>query len=476
MVTSFNPWSVAWAREREPQLITGLLTDPGVEAPVALAFAREQGHPWVLPFSGMVTAAGPSWPADVHALGMSLGTWVVDDPTAALALMRSGVDAVATNDPGPLVTARRRGARLVIWRRKRLPEELEGPFEAFGAVLAEVEPAKAALTEVMPTTRMPGVSLPDALVEFEARLSAADALMPAWRRPEVEQEWVACDAGLRSASRAGPPLPGGPAGARRVRGPDLGRGGAPGSARAVPGCGGAVPGSEGLRESTRRLDRSRRYALGMTPPSSLPVGETVEIRAADAPSTAPMEGRFVRLVPVEPGHATALFAASHGDETTEAMWTYMPYGPFADEAQMRSWLEGIAGSDDPRFFTVIDLATGDPVGVVSYLNIVAPDRRIELGHIWYVPAAQRGRANTETAYLLMRQAFDELGLPAGRVEMRRAERPVARRGRAARVHLRGRVPPAHDREGPQPRHGVVLDHGHGVAGPPRGDRDVAGGR
>jgi len=147
----------------------------------------------------------------------------------------------------------------------------------------------------------------------------------------------------------------------------------------------------------------------MTPPSSLPVGETVEIRAAEAPSAAPMEGRFVRLVPVEPGHATALFAASHGDEVIEAMWTYMPYGPFADEDQMRTWLQGIAGSDDPRFFTVIDLATGDPVGVVSYLNIVAPDRRIELGHIWYVPAAQRGRANTETAYLLMRRAFDDLG-------------------------------------------------------------------
>ena len=147
----------------------------------------------------------------------------------------------------------------------------------------------------------------------------------------------------------------------------------------------------------------------MTPPSSLPVGETVEIRAAEAPSAAPMEGRFVRLVPVEPGHATALFAASHGDEVTEAMWTYMPYGPFADEDQMRTWLQGIAGSSDPRFFTVIDLATGDPVGVVSYLNIVAPDRRIELGHIWYVPAAQRGRANTETAYLLMRRAFDDLG-------------------------------------------------------------------
>ena len=107
MVTSFNPWSVAWARERDPQLVTGLLTDPGVEAPVALAFAREQGHPWVLPFSRMVRAAGQDGPADVHEVGMSLGTWVIDDPTVALALMRSGVDAVATNDPGPLVTARR---------------------------------------------------------------------------------------------------------------------------------------------------------------------------------------------------------------------------------------------------------------------------------------------------------------------------------------------------------------------------------
>jgi RimJ/RimL family protein N-acetyltransferase len=84
-------------------------------------------------------------------------------------------------------------------------------------------------------------------------------------------------------------------------------------------------------------------------------------------------------------------------------------GPFDDEAEMRAWLEGIAWSDDPRFFTVIDLTTDRAVGVVSYLNIVSSDRRIELGHIWYVPAAQRGRANTETAYLLMRRAFDDLG-------------------------------------------------------------------
>ena len=64
--------------------------------------------------------------------------------------------------------------------------------------------------------------------------------------PEVEQEWVACERPAAIGDRAGPPLPGGCAGAGWVRGLDLGRGGAPGSARAVPGCGGAVPGSEDL--------------------------------------------------------------------------------------------------------------------------------------------------------------------------------------------------------------------------------------
>jgi len=75
---------------------------------------------------------------------------------------------------------------------------------------------------------------------------------------------------------------------------------------------------------------------------------------------------------------------------------------------MATWLEGLSGSSDPRFFAVT-LADGEPIGVVSYLNAVAADRRIEIGHIWYVPAAQRTRANTEVTYLLLSHAFEDLG-------------------------------------------------------------------
>lgn len=86
-----------------------------------------------------------------------------------------------------------------VFRRKRLPERLVSAHAAFEAVLAEVEPAKQALTEVMPTTRLPGRPLPDALGEFEDRLGRARDLMPAWRREETEPSWIACDAGVGEA-------------------------------------------------------------------------------------------------------------------------------------------------------------------------------------------------------------------------------------------------------------------------------------
>jgi hypothetical protein len=86
-----------------------------------------------------------------------------------------------------------------MFRRRRLPPELEPIRDAFDAVLAEVEPAKASLADCMPTTRLPGRPLPDALAEYEGHLERARALMPSWRHPQVEEEWRACDVGSRDA-------------------------------------------------------------------------------------------------------------------------------------------------------------------------------------------------------------------------------------------------------------------------------------
>jgi glycerophosphoryl diester phosphodiesterase len=108
LVSSFNPLSIARCRELAPHLPTGLLTDRSVEADAGLMFAHGQGHAWVLPAVGAVLGAPDGFAERVHAAGMRVGTWISDDPDEAVELMHAGIDGVATNDPGRILTARRR--------------------------------------------------------------------------------------------------------------------------------------------------------------------------------------------------------------------------------------------------------------------------------------------------------------------------------------------------------------------------------
>jgi hypothetical protein len=91
------------------------------------------------------------------------------------------------------------------FRRKQLPEELIPALDAFRAVLAEVEPAKEGLAQVVPGTRLPGRPLPDALVEFEERLGRARHATPSWRTLETEAVWIRCEQGLEEG-RPEPPV------------------------------------------------------------------------------------------------------------------------------------------------------------------------------------------------------------------------------------------------------------------------------
>jgi glycerophosphoryl diester phosphodiesterase len=110
LLSSFNPASIAHARRLAPEIPTGLLTGYDVDADVALAYCAGEGHPWVLPFVRMVTNASDGYAERVHSEGLRLGTWITDDPAEALALFRSGVDAVATNDPATVIEAREEAA------------------------------------------------------------------------------------------------------------------------------------------------------------------------------------------------------------------------------------------------------------------------------------------------------------------------------------------------------------------------------
>jgi hypothetical protein len=86
-----------------------------------------------------------------------------------------------------------------MFRRKRLPEELQGSLVSLRKVAAEVEAAKDAMTGAVPSTRFEGMPLAEGILELEQRLAAAQELMPAWRHPVLEAEWLACDAGIRES-------------------------------------------------------------------------------------------------------------------------------------------------------------------------------------------------------------------------------------------------------------------------------------
>jgi hypothetical protein len=84
-------------------------------------------------------------------------------------------------------------------RRKRLPAELEGPLVGLREVVAEIEVGKGAMTGTVPSTRSAGTPLAEGILELEQRLAAAQELMPTWRHPDLEAEWLECDAGIRES-------------------------------------------------------------------------------------------------------------------------------------------------------------------------------------------------------------------------------------------------------------------------------------
>ena len=139
----------------------------------------------------------------------------------------------------------------------------------------------------------------------------------------------------------------------------------------------------------------------------LPHGEIVD--PVDIPSSLrpnTVTGRHVTLRRPESGDAEPLYSSTHGDAERESVWAYMAYGPWTALETFRTWVEERRRSTDPLWFTVTSNDSGLPIGMVSILNADLPNRRLELGHIWYVPEAQRTAANTEATYLLLKEAFD----------------------------------------------------------------------
>jgi RimJ/RimL family protein N-acetyltransferase len=126
------------------------------------------------------------------------------------------------------------------------------------------------------------------------------------------------------------------------------------------------------------------------------------------PTTEPLAGSRVTLVPTDvTDHAMGLFEATRAGDP--ALWDYLPYGPFPDEAVFEQWLARFVADPDLYTETVIDNASGLPLGCASFMRVDQANGVIEIGHIFLGAGLQRTVAATEALYLMMRHAFDDLG-------------------------------------------------------------------
>ena len=127
-----------------------------------------------------------------------------------------------------------------------------------------------------------------------------------------------------------------------------------------------------------------------------------------------LEGRVVRLEPLQPQHAEPLSRVGLDPE----LWRWIPIQVTNPDA-MRAYIDTALAEQKRGVslpFAVIEPATGNAVGSTRYGNIDRANCRLEIGWTWYAPAYQRTGVNTESKLLLLTHAFETLD--ANRVELK----------------------------------------------------------
>ena len=119
-----------------------------------------------------------------------------------------------------------------------------------------------------------------------------------------------------------------------------------------------------------------------------------------------LQGPLVTLEPLSLDRHDALVEAVQDGELWRLWYTAIPEpDKMREEIERRLKLQ-TQGLMLP--FTVVDAQTGRALGMTTYMNVDAPNRRVEIGSTWYRKSAQRTGINTQCKLLLLAHAFEAL--------------------------------------------------------------------
>lgn len=120
-----------------------------------------------------------------------------------------------------------------------------------------------------------------------------------------------------------------------------------------------------------------------------------------------LEDRHVRLVPLAAGHEADLREAATDGALSTLWYTSVP-SPDGVGAEIARRL-ALQADGTMLPWAVVEPASGAAVGMTTYMNVDAKNRRVEIGSTWYAKRVQRTALNTEAKRLLLAHAFETLG-------------------------------------------------------------------
>lgn len=148
-------------------------------------------------------------------------------------------------------------------------------------------------------------------------------------------------------------------------------------------------------------------ARALTETAARPLADLQDWTPCPAPGRVPLDGKHCRLLPLTPDRVAGLFSAI-GGTANDALWTYIPTGPFENAEGLAAMLEAAHQKLGWRTMVIED-QDGVIQGMASYMRIREAHGSAEVGCIVFGPGLQRTKAATEAMYLMARHLFDDLG-------------------------------------------------------------------
>ena len=154
-----------------------------------------------------------------------------------------------------------------------------------------------------------------------------------------------------------------------------------------------------------------------------------------------LEGKTVRLEPLHSRHFDDLCAVGINGDLWQISLT-----PMRTRQELLAYLNEALQEAENRIsipFAIVHRQSGKAIGSSRFANISPQHRRLEIGWTWIAKEWQRTAVNTETKYLMLRHAFEQLSFY--RVELKtdalneRSRKAILRIGAKEEGTLRGHM-------------------------------------